>query len=103
MDLVTTFGRGLVVFPYPSWLARIDPCGDGSSSLCSAARQPRRCCTARGAGATAGDAGDRISPPQSPEVYAEPFGGFNMAWGKQAMSVGDVAIEFRWADNQSID
>ena len=23
--------QGVVVFPHPSWLARIDPCGDGSS------------------------------------------------------------------------
>jgi ABC-type uncharacterized transport system substrate-binding protein len=38
--------------------------------------------------------------PQSPEVFAEPLRGFHHGLKDAGYSVGDVAIEFRWADNQ---
>ena len=73
-------------------------CGDVSSLAFSAARQR---VAARGARAAAGDAGDRVPRPQSPDAIADRLRAFRQGLKDTGYVEGEnVAIEYRWAENQ---
>ena len=56
---------------------------------------------ARGARAAAGDAGDRVSQPQSPDGFTWRLRGFRQGLKDTGYVEGEnVAIEYRWAENQ---
>jgi putative ABC transport system substrate-binding protein len=56
---------------------------------------------ARGTGAAAGDAGDRIHEPTGPEDSANLLGAFRRGLAEGGFVEGqNVAIEFRWAHGQ---
>ena len=58
---------------------------------------------ARGARAAAGDAGDRVPQPQSPDAFADRLRGFRQGLKESGYVEGEnVAIEYRWAENQLI-
>ena len=58
----------------------------------------------RGAGTTADNAGDRVPQPTSPDTLAERLRAFRHGLKETGYVEGEnVAIEYRWAENQSID
>src|SRR5262245_59465534 len=56
---------------------------------------------ARGAGTAAGDAGNRLSQPQSPERLVEPMREFRLGLKDSGYVEGEnLTVRYRWAENQ---